>query len=218
MGRAIRSGHQNAMKDMAGIVFGRLTVIGEAGRSRSRKAMWLCRCECGTEKRISGCDLRRGSALSCGCLRREKGRINVTHGAADSPEYETWCHMKRRCHNINDPSYHRYGGRGIVVCDRWRDSFSDFLADMGPRTTPTHTIERIDNDGPYSPDNCRWATRLEQAANTRKIHHLTLRGETMNLHEWARRTGINVKTITSRIRYGWPTDKILTTPPRNRGR
>lgn len=141
---------------------------------------WYCRCDCGTRRVVSGGNLTRGLTLSCGCLRREllaeskKGNeYNHKHGHApagrSSPEYRAWAKMKDRCGNPNSAEYKNYGARGIAVCERWsgRSGFPNFLADMGPRPSPELSLDRIDNGGDYTPNNCRWATRAQQNANRR---------------------------------------------------
>lgn len=152
--------------DMTGRRFGRLLVISYAGRPRPSQHEWLCNCDCGTEIKVDGARLRKGSTTSCGCLRNELNATRfVTHGETNSPEYTSWVGMKGRCLNPANPKYERYGGRGISVCDRWRDSFEAFLEDMGHRPSPAHSIDRRDNDGNYEPGNCRWATPVEQQRN-----------------------------------------------------
>lgn len=158
--------------------FGSLTVIREGvphtyAQKKHRTA--LVRCECGTEKTIAIGGLRRGTTVSCGCRKSASavklGRSSRAHGesapGSKSAEYRTWEAMKARCGNPNHVGYPRYGGRGISVCDRWSGSFSVFLADMGRKPTPKHSIDRIDVNGDYEPANCRWATAKEQSANKR---------------------------------------------------
>lgn len=158
----------------------------------------------------------RGVRSHCkACLRRtdeHRARRRALHAA--SPERHTRDCMIQRCHNPNNPGFVDYGARGIVVCDRWRESFEAFLADMGPRPTAGHTIERENNDGPYAPDNCRWATRAEQNRNTRQNVDLTIDGRTMCVAEWAREAGVEEGLIRDRLRLGWAEREAVFAPAR----
>ena len=129
-----------------------------------------------------------------------------------TPEYRCWQSIRDRCYNPNNRDYAMYGGRGIAVCKRWRESSAAFLADMGPKPSPEHSIDRIDNDGDYSPENCRWATPAEQARNRKSSRLLTHNGETMTVAEWAERLAIKPGTLSMRLSYGWSVEKAVTTP------
>jgi hypothetical protein len=152
---------------------------------------------------------------------RESGRFKATHGGSaggkTTLEYRVWCGLIARCTNPKEPSYDRYGGRGITVCDRWRSSFEAFLADMGTKPSPKHCIDRIDNDGPYAPENCRWATQRESMNNRRITNWVTFNGERMPLAVAAERFGVNKFTLWGRIyRRHWPHELALTIPPLSR--
>jgi len=136
--------------------------------------------------------------------------------AKRNAERDAWYHAKRRCENPNDASYSYYGGRGIVFCSQWADSFEQFLRDMGPKPTPFHSIDRIDNDGPYSPQNCRWATSYEQSRNKRNNTWLVFKGACRPIEDWARYLGVNRSTLSMRLLLGWDVESILTTPVRKK--
>lgn len=142
------------------------------------------------------------------------------HGLSRMPTYQAWLHINRRCHNADAPEYKNYGGRGIVVCEAWRTSFSAFLCDMGTRPDGKGwSIDRIDNDGNYEPGNCRWATRAQQNRNTRRTVHVTRNGITLCLKDWADRLGIRYSVVNNRIRrLGWSIEEALTKPLDNRFR
>jgi hypothetical protein len=144
---------------------------------------------------------------------RERRYEMSTTPKSRTPEYNAWINMRRRCINASHPQFKDYGGRGITVCDRWLHSFDSFLEDMGLRPSPKHSIDRVNNDGPYSPSNCRWATQRAQMQNTRRSKLITVRGETACLTEWARRTGIGVNTISERLRRGWSHERAVTESP-----
>lgn len=163
--------------DLAGQTFGDLTVIARAPvpRLQPRKAFWRCRCICGRETVVIAHALHSGNTQSCGCRRSRVARENKwKHGHAQvgayTPEYTTWCGMISRCENPKETSFVNYGGRGIRICDRWRSDYTAFFADMGPRPSAGHSIDRINNEGHYEPGNCRWATRVQQNNNTRRSH------------------------------------------------
>lgn len=184
---------------MAGQRYGRLTVLGLAGRAPSGR-LWDCRCTCGRSKVILGTALRSGHTKSCGCLFTEITNRARRHGhrrggGRTSAEYEIWRAMKARCTNPKATNFAYYGGRGIAVCERWLTSFEDFLADMGPRPTPDHSLNRIDNDGPYAPQNCRWATKQEQANNKRSNRYVIIDGSRLTLAAAARAYAFNFRSF-----------------------
>jgi hypothetical protein len=165
-------------RDLTGSTFGRLRVVQRA-EIRNGCSWWHCQCECGTQTTVPIGSLQSGRTKSCGCLqdsqRSRMGQANKTHGKTKTAEYRIWAHMKQRCHNPKDEAFIDYGGRGITVCPRWFDSFENFLADMGHRPSAEHSIDRIDSDGLYAPDNCRWATFSEQNKNRSFNRKLTRR-------------------------------------------
>lgn len=205
------------LKDMTGMTFGRLTVIDRDLSKKGGAAHWNCICNCGTMKSISGSSLREGLTQSCGCLCLERIKETVTTHAASrigqrEPTHIIWANMKARCYNTNRSDYHQYGGRGITVCDRWLNSYVNFLEDMGPRPKGL-SLDRIDNNKGYSKDNCRWATPTEQNNNKRSNILLSFKGKTQSISAWAKDLGFNPEVIRKRIRIrGWDVERALTTP------
>lgn len=159
-------------------------------------------------------NLLNGNTSSCGCLRKELTRErSITHGhrrgRLSTPEYMAWIGAKGRCDNESSDPYSRYGRRGINMCERWRGSYEAFLEDMGARPSPEHSIDRINVDGDYEPGNCRWANRIEQMRNTSRLIAIEFEGVTRPIAEWAEITGIKYSTIRSRVKKGWPAEKVL---------
>lgn len=191
------------IKDLSGLRFGRLAVTIFVGTKRtgpqSVVSRWLCRCDCGSDVEVSGSQLTCGKTRSCGCLSRELvAARSTTHGRARSRTYKTWQGMLNRCTNPSYTGYKNYGGRGIKVCPRW-DSFENFLFDMGDQPDDK-TIERDDNDGDYTPENCRWATMKEQAQNRRTTIIIEFNGEKRSVKGWAEHLGIPTSTLRSRLK------------------
>jgi hypothetical protein len=198
--------------DLTGQSFHRWTVLRMSRLRVSGKLAWVCRCECGTIKTLRTAFLTVGLAKSCGCLQRESRFVATrTHGQSRTKEYRTWSQIVQRCCQPKNPNYPNYGGRGILLCRRWRHSFELFLLDMGPAPSVHHSINRVDNLGPYEPGNCVWATRQEQARNRRTSRLVTHGGQTRTIAEWADLTGIHSQTIRARLDVQhWPISKALT--------
>lgn len=193
-------------KDLTGRTFGYLDVIEFSSR-HAGKALWLCRCRCGTEKVVDGHNLSSGHTTSCGCKRLEPPPKTILHGLSATRAHRIWRKMLARCNAPSDKAYARYGGRGIKVCERWLD-FANFYADMGDPPDGM-SIDRIDNDLGYSPENCRWATSTEQSMNRRCVIVIEQDGLRMTAREWSERLGIKARTIKYRIRAGWPPERWL---------
>lgn len=210
-------------KNLTGRKFGRLTVIaiGEKGirkNGKSRGYKWVCKCSCGGEVSvIVESLLKKNGTQSCGCLHYEEFSLpNTTHGEAGvetkTAEYQTWLGIKARCNNPGGEHFKHYGGRGIKVCDRWMNSFENFLSDMGRRPDGM-TIERKNTNGDYSQDNCVWATMRDQQNNRRNNHRIECFGTTRTLAEWGRATGISDQIIWKRLKRGWSIKRSLTIQP-----
>lgn len=201
-------------KDLTGRRFGKLVVQSFAGE-RNKERVWLCLCDCGNQKLAGGRVLTHGNTKSCGCLIQENKPL-TTHGMCYSSEYNSWRGMIARCLSKTEPSWSVYGARGIVVCERWR-KFENFLADMGVKPTPRHTIDRINGSGNYEPGNCRWLTATEQNRNSSHNRMITFNGLTMCATQWAEHLGFPSCTISSRLNNGWTVERAMTQPVRRSG-
>ncbi len=197
--------------DMTDIRFGRLTVLHRMKNNKHNRAVWKCACDCGGEVITDGNILRTGMTKSCGCLRSEMGerlgKSSATHGMTHSAEFNIWAGMKKRCNDKNNQGYRNYGARGIKVCDRWIESFDNFYADMGKRPDGL-SVDRIDNDGDYTPENCRWATDQDQCRNYRRnvLNEVAVRvaryfyRKGISVAEIAKTYNVNRRTLNDAIR------------------
>lgn len=203
--------------DFVGQRFGRL-VVTERAPNKGGSPAWACNCDCGRKVAVRAACLKRGNTKSCGCLTVDNaiamGRRNRTHGHSKTRAYSIWCGMMARCGEPTHRNYPHYGGRGIAVCQRWR-AFENFLADVGQPPWPGAELDRKDNGGNYAPDNWRWVSRQEQNNNKRDNRHLTLRGCTKTVSEWARDLGLNRNSLFGRLRLGWSDEDALTIPFRH---
>lgn len=203
------------LKNEAGKRYGNLQVIS-FNSTRRGSAMWNCICDCGKESVVMGADLRRGATTSCGCYGLERTRAaNRKHGHSAKNEstrtYDTWRGIKKRCSNPKAVGYENYGGRGIKVCERWWNSFENFLKDMGEKPIGM-SIGRINNNGNYCPENCRWETREQQANNSRNCRYINFGGKIQNSLAWAKELGIKPSVLSWRLNNGWTIEEALTTP------
>lgn len=200
--------------DHTGHEFGKLRVLGYS-HNVGKKVYWLCLCDCGKSVTVFGHHLRRGAIKSCGCYRRSiefKNKQSIKaykHGYSKTSEYAIWAGIIKRCENINCKGYVKYGGRGIKVCPEWRNSFEQFIKDMGPRP-PKHSIDRIDTEGNYEPSNCRWATSDQQANNRKTNKTISFNGLILTISQWSKITGIKKDLLQYRLAKGWKPEYILT--------
>jgi len=186
---------------IVGLKFQQLTVVERVPTNVPNRFTWSCLCDCGATTTAQSGDLKRGRAISCGCHRIADG--------SKSPIYRRWADMKQRCENPKDTNYSRYGGRGISVCDRWLD-FKGFHDDLISSYVEGYQLDRIDNDGNYEPENCRWATPKENSNNKSTNVFFEHNGQSKTIAEWSEELGINYHTIVRRIESNWPSKKVLT--------
>lgn len=196
------------IQDLTGRTFGKLCVVSYCGRGKHRTTLWRCRCVCGNNSVVTGENLRLKNGLgvrSCGCSKKSRT-------PSLNPEYTTWRSMRQRVLNPKSSSYANYGARGITICERWM-KFENFLSDMGKKPSPGMSLERINNDAGYEPENCKWDTQKKQTRNMRCNHILTFNGESKSMVEWAEERNLPYKTLHSRIwRGGWSPQRAITTP------
>lgn len=203
---------------MIGNKYGRWTVIGYSEDKRKMR----CRCECGNESDVWKSNLRSGKTLSCGCLISEATtKRNTTHNGTKTRLYSVWNNMLRRCYEEKNNRYHRYGGRGINVCDEWHEfsAFREWMLSQGYDEKSEYgkqTLDRIDNDGNYEPSNCRLTSIKEQNSNRSTRHLLTYNGETHSITEWNTIMGYSDGVIDNRIRKGWSADRAISTPQKRK--
>lgn len=210
-------------EDLTGMKFGRLTVIDFYDHNKYGQLRWLCECECGKTSIVTGSDLRNAKTLSCGCLRRERiVAAKTTHGMSQSSIYAEYRNMNNRCYDENAHNYKWYGGRGIRVCDRWRDSIRNFYDDVSALPNfgeKDYTLDRIDNNGNYEPANVRWATHSEQCNNRSSNLIYEYNGEMHTLQEISNMIGVPYKVLHKRIRIrGWDPERAFNTPVRKTSR
>lgn len=200
--------------DITGNRYGRLTVISRNERP-GHIVYWNCICDCGNTHIAAGAQLKNGHIRSCGCLHNELSaerakNLFTKHNGHGTRLYSIWCSMRTRCNNPNTKNYKDYGGRGIKVCSEWNDfvKFRDWAMSNGYNNDLT--LDRINVNGNYEPDNCRWATLDEQSNNKRTTKYITINGETHSLKEWSNISGICYSILTDRVKSGWDSNKLLT--------
>lgn len=212
---------QSRALDLTGSQYGWLTVIEKADNIHGHTA-WICRCKCGNIITTKTNNLRSGDTKSCGCYIHSKEWIpegfNKTHGLTNHPLYNIWHGMRKRCMCANTPNYHRYGGRGIYICKEWEDfqKFYDWAISHGYKEGLT--IDRIDNDGPYSPENCRWADVKTQSNNRNDNTYITYKGKTQTLTQWAEEYGLRPESVRYRYNSWHDIERALTQPMLNRNK
>jgi len=196
--------------------YNRLTYLREAGKNPHQKRLWFLQCDCGDTTTAVASQVRSGKTKSCGCLQAaHRASGNLKHGGKKHPLYATWCNMKARCDNEDHPQFKDYGGRGITYDSRWCE-FPPFLVDVGEKPFPEATLDRIDNDGGYFPDNVRWADRTTQRTNSRQVTLVCINGETKRIMEWCKHYGISIGAVHRRLKRGMSIQDAITKPKAKR--
>lgn len=204
-------------KDLTGQQFGRLKVL-ERAENKDRCVMWKCLCTCGETKEIQSRSLVAGLTQSCGCLRKERAiKSTTTHGDSKTRLYRIWRNMKSRCSCESASKYNIYGGKGITVCEQWIDfsGFREWALSSGYKENLT--LDRVDGNKGYCPDNCRWASYKDQANNTTQNRIITYKGKSMTMAQWATHQGLSYKALSERIRRNWSVERALITPLKRKG-
>lgn len=211
---ASRERHKGWAKSLLGERSGRLVAKEYYGHEPTKHGpihYWICACDCGGAAIVSSRNLLARTSQSCGCLKAEALRQrSQTHGLRHTPEYTCWRNIRSRCHNQKDKRFSDYGGRGVTVCDRWRKSFENFLADMGRKPSAEYSIERRDVDGNYEPGNCEWALTETQVRNRRNNRRVVFHGEEMILADAIRLAGLPEKAVSNRLSRGWSVERALS--------
>jgi len=222
----LKSGHTKScgclkkerLIDITGQQFGLWTVVSFSYFAKTgdkQRPYWNCKCACGNEGIVRGDILKDGGSKSCGCYEKDRSLIPLpaySYEEAYKKVKSVYKHMKQRCLNLNKTRFKDYGGRGIKICDRWLESFDNFLEDMGVPPSLLHQLDRLDNDGDYCPENCRWTTTIKNNRNKRDNHTMTFEGKTQCLTSWAEDLLMNKSTLSKRKRMGWSDEKALSTP------
>lgn len=208
---------------LTGNKYGKLTVIKEVGKNKDSRYLWECQCECGNKTITNSALLKNGTTKSCGCIKKNhfnknkedvyQESLNAPHGLSLTPLYNVWQTMKSRCYNPNQNSYKLYGERGVTVCNEWKNNFKNFYDwSFENGYDGMLTLDRIDSNGIYEPNNCRWSNMKEQSNNTRRNKWITYKGETKTMIQWSECLNIPYATLRARIYRGWDTERTFNQP------
>ncbi len=202
--------------NLKGTRFGNVVAIDISHRQKG-SVYWNCQCDCGNKIKVAGGTLRYRGNISCGCNKGKKiseklSTHKESYGEGQTPEYRAWNSMKRRCYNPKAHAFHRYGGKGVSVCDKWLNSYENFLEDMGRRPSELHSLDRINGDRDYSKENCRWADKKEQARNTYRSINVIIEGESMRFADACEKYSIKGKIVRMRLSLGWELEKAFKAP------
>lgn len=203
---------KKSFKDISGKIFGKLLVLKRSENNIPKLVRYICKCDCGNIREVSSSNLKYGHTKSCGCLAKT---IHIKHHMYNHPIYKVYFSMKSRCHNKKNKRYKNYGGRGIVMCDEWKDSFEQFYKDMGPKPSPKHSIDRINNNGNYCKENCKWSTREQQDSNKTNNIFISHNGITKTITQWSKILNVSVQTLMKRHNNKWDDSKIIEAPVKN---